>query len=295
MPALDKRLFTGGGEIEPSECAKLEVRNTSSEVENALKDFGWSGEAASCVVLTLSADNKKVEKGVFTVVGPLGEYREEIAKIWPGSSDGVLLRAKFRTATVFQFTEGGLTSDLTHQDNIEHAFYAQTDDGVPEVILEAEYPDYGIGEFCSKLVCNVAKNSSVKDGVVIKYTLLLFPSGKEGLLEKFPAAKEAAWPGLTVLEGECPLLVRPTTAWGRPAWPLLLTGTSLERQLPSGEELRAAMGAVMSNATAPESSRSAKSLLTRWRKLAASPEELVAKKPTTEWPKPQQIPNEAGK
>jgi hypothetical protein len=297
MPTLDKRFFAGDGEIDPGECAKLEVRNTASEVESALSEFGWTGGPAACVVLTLSADNKKVEKGNFVVVGAFSDFKEEITKIWPGSSDGVLLRIKFKTATVFQFTEGGLTSNLTHQDNTEHAFYAQTDDGAPEVILEAEYPDYGIGEFCTKLVCNVSKNSSVRDGIVIKYTLLLFPLGKEDLLEKYPAAKEAAWPGLVVLEGECPLMVRPTAAWGSPAWPLLQTGTSLERQpqLPSGEELRAAMGAVMANATAPESSRTAKSLLSRWKKLAASPEDLVAKKAATEWPKPQQGPNEAGK
>jgi hypothetical protein len=165
------------------------------------------------------------------------------------------------------------------------------------VVLEAEYQEYGIGEFCLRLVCNVLKNSSVRDGVMIKYTLLLFPLGRERLLEKFPAAKEAAWPGLVMLEGECMLLAQPSAAWGSPAWPLLLTGTALERQaqLSDGDELRAAMGAVMANAAAPESSRAVKSLLTRWRKLAASPEELVPKKAAMEWPKPQQRPNEAGK
>jgi hypothetical protein len=101
MPTLDKRFFTGGGEIDPGECAKLEVRNASSEVESALSEFGWTGGAASCVVLTLSADNKKVEKGNFTIAGALGDYKEEIAKIWPGSSDGVLLHVKLKTATVF--------------------------------------------------------------------------------------------------------------------------------------------------------------------------------------------------
>jgi hypothetical protein len=107
MPTLDKRFFTGDGEIDPGECAKLEVRNAASDVESALSEFGWTGEPAACVVLTLSADNKKVEKGSFVVVGTLGDYKEEITKIWPGSSDGVLLRVKLKTATVFQFTEGG--------------------------------------------------------------------------------------------------------------------------------------------------------------------------------------------
>jgi hypothetical protein len=170
---------------------------------------------------------------------------------------------KTKTAAVFQFKEGGLTSDLPRQDSIVNAFNAQADDGVPAVILETEYPEYGIGEFCLRIICKISKNSSVREDIVIKYTLVLLPLGKESLLEKFPAASEAAWTGLTMLEGERPLLVQPTTAWGSLAWPLLLTGTSLERrlQLPSGNELRAAMGVVMGNATTVESSRAAKSLL----------------------------------
>jgi hypothetical protein len=137
----------------------------------------------------------------------------------------------------------------------------------------------------------------VKDGIQIKYTVLLFPVGKEELLRKYDMAQNAAWPGYQVLEGEMPLMVRAPTAWGCPILPLLLTGANLEHQphLPSGEELRMAISSIIRNSVTVETSKSAKNLMTRWRRLAASPDELVAKKGAVEWPQHQIGQNDAGK
>jgi hypothetical protein len=208
----------------------------------------------------------------------------------------VLLLLKFKKAAVFTFSEGGLTSDIVPSDRLDFTLYAKGDSGPPTVILEAEYGEYGISDFCTRMVCNISRASSAKEGVVIKYTVLLFPMGKEALLKKFEMAQSAAWPGFPVLEGEFPLLVRATTPWGCPIMPLLLTGTNLEQQphLPTSNEMRAAIGAIMNNAVTAEVSKSAKNLTARWRKIAAGPDELVAKKGPMEWPK-QQLRNESGK
>jgi hypothetical protein len=198
---------------------------------------------------------------------------------------------------MFKFSQGGLTSDIVDQDRIQHAFYDHGEGGTPKVILEADYEAYGIGSFCVRALCGAAKSSSAKEGVNIRYSIVLFPVSKAELLQKYEGAKEAAWPGILTAEGECPMLIKAESAWGCPVWPVLLTGEDLMQQprLPSGSELRMAIASVMMNAVAPETSRSVKSLLGRWRKLAANPEELVAKKSQPEWPRPQQRPNETGK
>jgi hypothetical protein len=120
--------------------------------------------------------------------------------------------------------------------------------------------------------------------VNIKYSILLFQMGKDTLLRKYEVAKSTAWPGYLIMEGEFPLLPRATTAWGCLVMPLLLTGTDLEEQPPSNGDMQAAVAAIMRKAVIAESSKSVKNLLTRWWKLAASPDELVAKKGPMEWP-----------
>jgi hypothetical protein len=299
MPTLDKNLFIGESEIDVEDCVRLEVRNFTSDLENGLKEFGWKGEAAACIGITLSADNARAEQADFFLVGPVGEYKEDAARIWPNCKEGIMLRLKFKSGAAFRFVSGQMVSDILPQEMTEHAFYKQTEGGAPTVILEAEYEELGIGEFCVRAICCVSKNSSAKDGVLVKYSVLLFPLGREELLTKFEAAREAAWPGLLAADGECPLLVKATTAWGCPIWPLLLTGADLEQhpRVPvlSGEELRAAISCVMASGIVAETSRSTKSLTSRWRKLAASAEELTAKKSQPEWPKPRPRQQEPGK
>jgi hypothetical protein len=295
MPALDKKFFSGAGELDPGESAKLEIRNLTSDIEASLSEYGWKGEAAGCIGLTLSADNRRVERGVFITVGTVGSVKEDAARMWHGGSEKVTLSIKIKNAAVFTFSEGGLTSDIIPHDRFEYTFTAKNDTGPPTVVLEAEYEEFGISDFCMRMVCNVSRTSNLKDGINIKYTVLLFPAGKDDLLRRYDMAQNAAWPGYQVMEGDFPLLVRTTTTWGCPIMPLLLSGTSLEQQphLPSGEELRMAISAIMRNSVAAEASKSAKNLLARWRKMAANPDELVPKKGPVEWP--THLQSESGK
>jgi hypothetical protein len=297
MPPLDKKLFLGENEIGVEDCVKLEVRNFSSDAESCLKEYGWDGGAAAYIGLTLGADNRCVERGQLMLAGPLGDYREEGPKLWAGCKEGVTLVVKVRSAAVFSFANGTMASEITPQESLEHAFFATASGGTTSVILETEYERYGIGEFCMRAVAFIGKNSSVKEGVVVKCAVLVFPTSKDELTEKFTGAQEAAWPGLLAMEADCPLLIKARSPWGCPIWPLLLTSIDLEQQphLPGGEELRLAIAGIMASSTLPETSRTAKSLLNKWRRLAASPEELVAKKGQLDWPKQQQRQDELGK
>jgi hypothetical protein len=39
MPVLDKKLFTGDSELEPDECAKLEIKNNTSDINICLAEY----------------------------------------------------------------------------------------------------------------------------------------------------------------------------------------------------------------------------------------------------------------
>jgi hypothetical protein len=296
MPTLDKKLFYSESEIGPEDCVKLEVRNFAGDAESCLSELGWEGEAVACIGLTLGADNRYVEKGQLLVMGPLGEFREEGSKLWASCKEGVTLVVKIRSAAIFSFLSGTMASAIVPQEAVEHAFFATSGSG-SAVILQTDFEQYGIGDFCMRTVLFISKNSSAKEGVMLKYVVIIFPVSKAELAEKFPASKETAWPGLLAIEGECPLMVRADTPWGCPIWPLLLTCDSLEQQprVPEADELRAAIAGVMASSTLPETSRTAKSLLNKWKKLAANPEELVPKKGQLDWPKPQPRREDQGK
>ena len=66
------------------------------------------------------------------------------------------------------------------------------------------------------MTCVISKNSSARAGVMLKWTVLLFPEEKERMLELYEGAKSPAWPGLRMTEGELTMLPRPTTAWKCP-------------------------------------------------------------------------------
>jgi hypothetical protein len=297
MAPLDKKLFSGSGDLDPGDYGKLEIRNLTSEIRSRLTEYGWNGEGAGCVCLCLSADNQRVERGVFATVGKLGEFKEEAAKIWPNGSNRAILTIKIPGADIFTFSDGGLTSDIVPHDRVDHSLYISQDNGGPTLMLEPEYEEFGIGGFCLRMICGISKNSSAKSGVLIRYTVMLFPMEKEKMVKKYDMAQHTAWPGLKLLDGEIPLLIKTTAAWGSPILPLILTGTSLEQlpQFPSGEELRGAISSIMSGAAAAETSRSASHLLARWKRLAGHPQELVAKKSALDWPNPQPRQQETGK
>ena len=288
MPDLDKKLFAGSAEIEQSDVRKIQLNNTTSDVADALRQFNWKGEACGCITLTLSADNTTVDRGNFVVRGRLVEesLRVEANKIWAEADENVVLALKFPKAEVFSFNERGLSSDILPQEEIQHGFYVIEEERQPTAILEADYADWGIGGFCMRMLCTISKNSSLRAGVVVKFTLFLYPESKDVLLANYELAQSPAWPGMRITEGDIPLLPRPTAPWGCPVLPLIVSGTPLD-QLPVQPEidvLKRTISLIMRKAAMPETGRTGAALLTKWRRLANNPEELTSKSGTTTWP-----------
>jgi len=73
---MDKALFSGGDNIAEADVARLEIRNYSESVDDALKLFGWNGRVTGCITLQLTADNAAVASGQFVARGQL--VRDEV-------------------------------------------------------------------------------------------------------------------------------------------------------------------------------------------------------------------------
>jgi hypothetical protein len=298
MPALDKSLFEGQQEADNS-LRENEFANFSSDIDNFLKQNGWDEKAAGCIGLKLSSDNSKVENGIFIVRGVLSEEWTQInaKKVWPDIDGNLALFVRFRDASVFKFSDGGLTSDIIAQEEIEHGVFVVSDGKAPSPVLEASYEEWGIGEFSLRMLCTISKNSSAINGVMVKFTILLYPESKQHLLETYEMAQSAAWPGVRIGEGEMPMIPRPVVKWRCPINPLLMPGApfSTTQRMPPSNDIRAAVGAIMSRTCLPEVCRTGSAALARWKRIAERTEELAVKPGPIAWPKTGPTPQEQGK
>jgi len=289
MAPMDKALFSGEGAIGGEELARLDVTNGDEAVTNALKEFGWNGKAAvGCVVLHLSADNQSATSGQFAARGRLAkeEVKIEAAKIWRDAEAGPIVTIKIPGGGDFAFGDGGLCSDYLDGDKVD--FCVMTAGRGSQPILRDEFADKGIGNFCLRLVCHIAR-ATRKSGVTLAYTVLIFPGTAEEVLEVTDLAKSPSWPGMRVADGEMALLPHPRTPWGCPVLPLLRTGSSWEEAPagPAADELRARVAWIMATSEPAEVCKTKKALYTKWQKYCDNPDDFVTKRGPLSWPKPQ--------
>ena len=299
MAPLDNNLFTGGNQIDGSDLAKTEVQNMGIGVDAVLKQFGGKGKATGCVVLHLSPDNRRVDRANFVVRGELEEkeIRMECSKLWQDADLNTIVTIRFPRSDIFKFEEMGLWSELVPDEEIVHYYHAMPEGQNPTPILTPDLARWGIGEFCARMVCQVAKASSPTRGVVIKYQIYLFPRSTREILEMGEAPRHGAWPGLKVAEGEFPLGPKPTTAWQCPILPLIIPGTSFANLAvaPTADRLRQGIANVMTRVEIPEGSKSLAALLAKWERIRRSPLEAASRSPQTSWPKPREEQPEEGK
>ncbi len=290
MPVLDKALFTGQDEAEVEDLKRAEVVNWGVSVKTALGKFGWKGQAAACVGIGLSVDNRRAETGRFITVGRLDEEdgRLEAKKLWQKADSSLVVTLQLRQADIFTFSDGTLCSDFVAASSITHCLHMVKEGRAPTPVMEADKEKLGAGEFTIRMVCSLSKKSSVKNGVVVNYTIMAYPGTKEEILQFSEHAQTAAWPGIKVKEGELPLMPEATENWQCPIVPMILPGTPFESHpyIPGAEELRRAVAAVMGKTTQPECGKSASGLLKLWEKYAASPEEMQQKPGYFTWPEP---------
>jgi hypothetical protein len=169
MPSLEKNLFSGQNNIDNSLRAK-DFKNFSSDIDDVLKEKAWDGSLAGCIGLKLSADNGRVENGTFMIRGCISDEWSQISakKVWPDAKGNLSLFVRFPRDEIFNFSDGGLASDITAQEEVEHGVFVTCEGRAPTPVLEASYEECGIGEFSVRMLCVISKNSSAENRVLLK-------------------------------------------------------------------------------------------------------------------------------
>lgn len=285
---LDGNLFAGGAAVSERDVSNAETANYSSDVDAALKRFGWKGELAAAIVLALNGTNTGVLEGRVVIRGkPIEKTcKVDAVKIWQNAEHGTVLE----DFSMFNFSEGGLSSGYVDGEAIVHSFTA-AEEGHLRVLLAGDLEEDGIGPFCLRMICQLSKDCSLDRGIWLSYAVLLFPGTVAEMAARGPVAVSPNWPGIKVAEGEMPVLPKPSIAWRCPILPLLVPGTpfDVEPTAPSAQTLRVAVAGIMSRAVAPDACKNAASLFNKWAKLEKRREVLRVKEPAVEWPAADQF------
>ena len=290
MPLIDRALFGGESELLPRVAALLEISDYEDSVTAALTAHKWNGKAIGCISLELNEDNTQVEGGCFLVRGPLDtkDIKLKANTIWNTSSD-IQLTVKVPDGSSFSFEDGSLCSEYLPSEEVSHCFTRPDEGATANGILASELEDLGISSFCLRLLCHLAR-ASQRNGVVLHYTVLIFPGPKEEIMAASELAQSASWPGLLLTEGDLTLFPVPTHAWQCPILPLIYTGSSWDQDnivLPPANELRRAIASIMIRSTPPEVYKTRAGVLRNWEKYCNSPEEFTPKRSPITWPAPE--------
>lgn len=296
MGVLPKTLFAGAENISEADKQKIFVNNFSESIESVLRDFNWDGKLVGTIGLTISDDGKKIENGRFIPRGPLEAKTIKMAAstIWPDADETVILAIKLTKVEVFKFSEGGLYSQYVDEGAISHTLHSMVEGKTPIPILPQEKGDWNVGSFCLRLICHISKASTAKGGIVLNWTVLIFPRAKEQLLQASDMTASPSWPGLRLITGEMALWPRPTTTWMCPVLPLLRSNSD-ENRTPSGQALRHAIGAIMEKSARPDIMTDIQHLNTRWNEIAENPLAFADKPSPICWPKQAEPEADTGK
>ena len=287
MPTVDKALFNGSSNITGSELVLLEISDYGDSVTRVLHDFKWNNKAIGAVALELSPDNHRVDNGTFLVRGPLEakEVRVKTSNLWATAAAETQLSIRVPDGSAFSFDDGSLCSDYLPCNEVTHVFTRTEDGETPTAIMTGELQNFGVGEFCLRLVCHLVR-ASTKSGVTLHYTVLAYPGTREEVLEVSELAQSASWPGLLLAEGDMPLGPMPKHAWQCPLLPLIYCGSTWQGDpvVPPAAEMRRAIGAIMARSTPPEAYKSRTGVLRNWEKYSNNPDEFNPKKSPVTWP-----------
>ena len=295
MPDIEMAVFAGTDAILNEEWATLTTAGPGQQaVEEFLESFGWDQKAAGVVNIKLSPDNSKVMAARFTLAGKWQEEgsRIQAKKLWPELDENILLEVDLDNLTLFRFAEGEMWSDYLQGDTLQHRFLMTGEE--PRVMTNEELAESGVGEFALRAVCGLAKSCSHRWGIWVSTNILIYPESELVMTTLSPAAKDPAWPGIRIADGDVAVL--PTAgrgkaplngkAWGSPVAPAIQPGAMWTTAVGplDGQEVAAAIGALLNTGCLVESSVAQESLRKKWDKIRRAPDDLRRKAPEKTWP-----------
>ena len=295
MPDLLEKHFEGKQDIPSGKVKELLTKSDSATVNETLTKLGWEGQLIATVTLRLSVDGNRTEDGHFNLRGALGKetVKVQAAKLWEKANESVMLEVELPPGELFKFEGGRLYSEYLDQESVR---YRLTKDG--QILTGADKKEHGIGDFCLRAITHLGKTSNNAQGPNIKITVLVHHLGADAITDLSEATQSPSWPGIKLLEGQCPLFQAAAAgSWGAPILPLLnIENRAVNSDnVPSGDQLRFAIASIMRTAARPTgciSQGGLKKYVDRMRKdvEAAAPVE-----PTITWPVATQPGEERGK
>ena len=177
-----------------------------------------------------------------------------------------------------------MVGDFLDDEKITWNVVRKNSRGTSDVDL-ADYENQHIGKFCIRPTLVPLSPSKAR------LTILIFPLRLSELEAQHPHAKNAAFPGIELLQ--CDVDMFPVgngdlgKSWGCPLVPLLFLGGDLEEhpRLPPTQDIKAAISSTLRETRLPTTKRDLRTLATAWTAIQeAGPSKLKERIPDTLWP-----------
>ena len=241
------------GFTDPTDLSLQTWRNLSV---NSVSDFdpilfsgiNWNKKAIGCLSVNLSADNLRVDKATFHLLGSLWSKKSfHTAAFWT-TLNPTILTLSLPDLSVFSFPSGSLCSAYLNSSDLQFSFLQNEQDIPPNL-----YQSTGLSAFCLRAFVHPTSDSYAK------LTILLYPFPLSTLAADNPLYLDPNFPGLKLADYEVPLappsLLSPiNNTWGFPLAPAVFPGSSwtVGSDAPSGVRLRIALSQLLRSTSLPE-------------------------------------------
>ena len=281
MPPLNNKWFKELGNIHAETARKLHAESLGHPISQTLTNLGWHGELVAGIALELAPDNNSVLRGEFFLRGIPSKDSIQItaSDLWKTANADVTLSITLPEADRFKFNSGTLVSEYVAGEDYNYFFKKGNN-----ILVPSEWAANNVGETVIRAVCHLDKASNGRSGPQAKATFLIFPCSKDDLIDLSDATQSPAWPGFRVLESTCKFFPN-MPEWKDPIAPLIILGSSFMQapNLPSGQEIRFHISAIMRSARRPTTCTKGKTLFKQWTKATEDVEQLE-QEPTITWP-----------
>ena len=257
-PMLQPRVDLG-----PEDLEALAVTGFGPTCTPTLIKTGWKQFVTANIGVAMSANNNRILSANIFLLGKLHKSATECtavsaARFWPNVDPKIELRFPFDKMHIFPF-DASLQSGLVDSSAVEFEIY---NTGTDLPMSPEDFKAAGGSSFTLRAFAHMTT------AIWLKLQLVLYPLGKEALLDTFPFAHNVNFPGLLLVSKNVTMLPNSTKDYGLPFAPFLLKGNpdAPFPQAPS-YELRAAISALLQTGVTPKLSKDATYLAAKWTKM----------------------------
>ena len=119
---LSGKGFASGDKLSTEIVKSLVCQGPGEGAAATLGQLGWWGKFSGCIILNLSNDNERVERGCFSLVGsfPTESILFQAIKLWPEADSNVYLSIDVSTSNFLALPQT-LVSDYIDSELLEYS------------------------------------------------------------------------------------------------------------------------------------------------------------------------------